>query len=75
MSNKLEIAKIKHLQPAKLEQLIEEKIGIGVQVKADGGKLFILCHHHGSCYELMKRMIWDFDYTIHKRGKKYLFEI
>lgn len=63
------------LAPNEIETLVLDTLGIKATVKRANGKTLIMVEHYNSCFEVMKKLRFDFDYSVHKKGKKYIFEI
>jgi hypothetical protein len=70
--NKNEVLK---LAPAEIEGLIIESLGLKVEVLKKNNKTFIALRSYQSCFRLMERLHWDFDFSVHKKDRKYIIEI
>ena len=66
---------LKGLATNKIESLILEDIGIKCLVKRTDNKLLIMCQTYKSCFNIMEKIRYDFDYSVHKKGNYYLLEI
>ena len=66
---------LKGLATNKIELLILENIGIKCLVKRIDNKLLIMCQTYRSCFNIMEKIRYDFDYSVHKKGNYYLLEI
>jgi len=66
---------LKGLATNKIESLILENIGIKCLVKRKDNKLLIMCQTYRSCFNIMEKIRYDFDYSVHKKGNYYLLEI
>lgn len=66
---------LKGLATNKIESLILENIGIKCLVKRTDDKLLIMCQTYRSCFNIMEKIRYDFDYSVHKKGNYYLLEI
>jgi len=66
---------LKGLSTNKIESLILENIGIKCLVKRTDNKLLIMCQTYRSCFNIMEKIRYDFDYSVHKKGNYYLLEI
>jgi len=66
---------LKGLATNKIESLILENIGIKCLVKRTDNKLLIMCQTYRSCFNIMEKIRYDFDYSVHKKGNYYLLEI
>ena len=66
---------LKGLATNKIESLILENIGIKCLVKRKDNKLLIMCQTYKSCFNIMEKIRYDFDYSVHKKGNYYLLEI
>jgi hypothetical protein len=75
MQQLVKIEKVKELAPKKIEVLILEHTGIKVLAKKENGKLYLICSAHRSCYNIMEKLRYDFDFSVHKKGNYYLLEI
>lgn len=78
MLTKIEGATSKELlkvRPEELQKHILETLGVKTAVKREWNFMLIMCQHHSSCFMIMERLRFDFDYSVHKRGKQYLIEI
>lgn len=63
------------LAPREIEVLIIDSLGLKVQVLKNENKTFIMLQSYQSCFRLMERLHWDFDFSVHKKNKKYLIEL
>jgi hypothetical protein len=63
------------LAPKEIEVLIINSLGLKVEVIKNDNKTFILLQSYQSCFRLMERLHWDFDFSVHKKDKKYIIEI
>ena len=63
------------LAPKEIEVLIIDNLGLKVEVIKKENKTFILLQSYQSCFRLMERLHWDFDFSVHKKDKKYIIEI
>jgi len=66
---------ILQLAPKKIEVLIVDSLGLKVEVIKKDNKTFILLQSYQSCFRLMERLHWDFDFSVHKKDRKYIIEI
>ena len=66
---------ILQLAPKEIEVLIIDNLGLKVEVIKKENKTFILSQSYQSCFRLMERLHWDFDFSVHKKDKKYIIEI
>jgi len=66
---------ILQLAPKEIEVLIIDSLGLKVEVIKNDDKTFILLQSYQSCFRLMERLHWDFDFSVHKKDKKYIIEI
>jgi len=66
---------LKGLATDKIELLILENIGIKCVVKKTDNKLLIICQTYRSCFNIMEKIRYEFDYSVHKKGNYYLLEI
>lgn len=65
----------KGLATSEIESIILENIGIKCLVKRTDNKLLIMCQTYRSCFNIMEKIRYDFDYSVHKKGNYYLLEI
>ena len=63
------------LSYSEIEEQIVTILGLRVSVKKEENKLFIALQSYQSCFKLMERLHWDFDFSVHKRNKNYIIEI
>ena len=66
---------ILQLAPKEIEALIVDNLGLKVEVFKKDDKTFILLQSYQSCFRLMERLHWDFDFSVHKKNRKYIIEI
>ena len=66
---------ILQLAPQEIEGLIIDSLGLKVEVIKKENTTFILLQSYQSCFRLMERLHWDFDFSVHKKDKKYIIEI
>tara|TARA_R110000782_G_C14485302_1_gene376567 strand:- start:191 stop:415 length:225 start_codon:yes stop_codon:yes gene_type:complete len=66
---------IKGLATNKIEMLILDNIGVKCLIKRSDNKLLIMCQSYRSCFNIMEKIRYDFDYSVHKKGNYYLLEI
>lgn len=63
------------LSDESLVKEISEKFGVKAVVSRNDDRLFIGLSHYESCFFLMKKLRWDFDYSVHKKGEIYIIDI
>jgi hypothetical protein len=63
------------LTDAELSKEIIENFGIKALITRDKERLYIGVSHHESCFSLMRKLRWDFDYSVHKKGNIYIIDI
>jgi hypothetical protein len=63
------------LAPLEIQEQIGFILGLKVSVIKENNKLFISLLSYQSCFRLMERLHWDFDFSVHKRNKHYVVEI
>jgi hypothetical protein len=63
------------LAPLEIEEQIITILGLKVCVKKENDRLFIALQSYQSCFRLMERLHWDFDFSVHKKDKKYIIEL
>lgn len=56
----------------KLSKEILDNFGIKTIVSRNEDQLFIAMNHYGSCFTLMTKLRWEFDYSVHKKGEVYI---
>lgn len=66
---------LKGLSTNKIESIILENIGVKCIVKRTDNKLLIMCQSYRGCFNIMEKIRYDFDYSVHKKGNYYLLEI
>lgn len=66
---------ILQLAPKEIEVLIIDSLGLKVEVIKKENSTFILLQSYQSCFRLMERLHWDFDFSVHKKDRKYIIEI
>ena len=50
-------------------------LGLKVSVIKENNRLLIALQSYQSCFRLMERLHWDFDFSVHKKNKHYIVEI
>lgn len=63
------------LAPLEIEQQIGVILGLKVSVIKENNRLFIYLLSYQSCFRLMERLHFDFDFSVHKKNKNYIVEI
>lgn len=63
------------LNTTEMEEIVLSVLGIKTIVKKDNGNLYIQLQSYQSCFRLMERLHFDFDFSVHKRNKIYIIEI
>lgn len=63
------------LAPLEIEEQIINILGLKVSVIKENNRLFIALQSYQSCFRLMERLHWDFDFSVHKKNKNYIVEI
>lgn len=63
------------LAPLEIEERIINILGLKVSVIKENGRLLIALQSYHSCFRLMERLHWDFDFSVHKKNKNYIVEI
>lgn len=63
------------LAPLEIEEQVIVILGLKVSVKKENNRLFIALQSYQSCFKLMERLHWDFDFSVHKKNKHYIVEI
>lgn len=58
-----------------LEKGIEESFGIKTIISKNDDKLYVAITHYQSCFTLMTKLRWDFDYSVHKKVNLYIIDI
>lgn len=66
---------ILQLAPQEIEELIINILGLKVSVIKENNRLLIALQSYQSCFKLMERLHWDFDFSVHKKNKNYIVEI
>jgi len=63
------------LNNKQLEIEILNTFGIKSIIKRNQNRMYIAVSHHGSCFTLMEKLRWDFNYSVHKKGEIYIIDI
>ena len=63
------------LAPLEIQEQIGVILGLKVSVIKENNRLFISLLSYQSCFRLMERLHWDFDFSVHKKNKNYIVEI
>jgi len=63
------------LNKNEIEFLIIENLGLKVEVIKKENKILILLQNNKSCFRLMEKLHYDFNFIVHKQGKKYIIEL
>lgn len=63
------------LNEIEMEEVVLSVLGIKTVVKKENDNLYIQLQSHQSCFKLMERLHFDFDFSVHKRNKIYIIEI
>lgn len=63
------------LAPLEIEEQIIKILGLKVSVIKENNRLLIALQSYQSCFRLMERLHWDFDFSVHKKNKNYIVEI
>ena len=63
------------LAPVEIEEQIITILGLKVSVVKENNRLLIALQSYQSCFRLMERLHWDFDFSVHKKNKNYIVEI
>ena len=66
---------ILQLAPQEIEMLIIDSLGLKVEVIKKYNSTFILLQSYQSCFRLMERLHWGFDFSVHKKNNKYIIEL
>ena len=66
---------ILQLAPQEIEGLIIDSLELKVEVVKKENSTFILLQSYQSCFRLMERLRWDFDFSVHKKNNKYIIEL
>ncbi len=72
ITNKSDILELASLE---IEMLILDELALKVEVIKKENKTFILLQSYQSAFRLIERLHWDFDFSVHKKNKKYIIEI
>ena len=64
-----------NLAPLEIEEQIINILGLKVSVIKEKDRVLIALQSYQSCFKLMERLHWDFDFSVHKRNKNYIIEI
>jgi adenylate cyclase class IV len=63
------------LNTIEIEEMVLTILGIKTVVKKENEKLYIQLQSYQSCFKLMERLHFDFDFSVHKRNRIYIIEI
>lgn len=63
------------LAPLEIEEQIIKILGLKVSVIKENNRLLIALQSYQSCFRLIERLHWDFDFSVHKKNKNYIVEI
>jgi hypothetical protein len=63
------------LNNEQLQLEILENFGIKSIITRNENRLYIGVSHYESCFTLMRKLRWDFDYCVHKKGEIYIIDI
>lgn len=63
------------LDPLEIENQVLHILGLKVSVIKENNRLLIALQSYQSCFRLMERLHWDFDFSVHKKNKHYIVEI
>lgn len=71
----VEKTEILKLSAIEIEEIVLISLGLKVEVVKNENKTFVLLKSYQSCFRLMERLHWDFEFSVHKKDKKYIIEI
>jgi len=63
------------LNTTEIEEIVLSVLGIKTVVKKENERLYIQLQSYQSCFKLMERLHFDFDFSVHKRNRLYIIEI
>lgn len=63
------------LDSLEIENQVLHILGLKVSVIKENNRLLIALQSYQSCFKLMERLHWDFDFSVHKKNKHYIVEI
>jgi len=63
------------LTALEIEEQIINILGLKVSVIKENNRLLIALQSYQSCFRLMERLHWDFEFSVHKKNKHYIVEI
>lgn len=63
------------LNNEQLQLEISENFGIKAIISRNENRIYIGISHYESCFTLMRKLRWDFDYCVHKKGEIYIIDI
>ena len=63
------------LNNEQLQLEILENFGIKAIISRNENRMYIGVSHYESCFTLMRKLRWDFDYCVHKKGEIYIIDI
>lgn len=58
-----------------LELEILENFGIKTIISRNKNRMYIAVSHYESCFTLIRKLRWNFDYCVHKKGEIYIIDI
>lgn len=70
--NKNDLLKLDSLE---IENQVLCVLGLKVSVIKENDRLLIALQSYHSCFRLMERLHWDFDFSVHKKNKHYIIEV
>jgi hypothetical protein len=75
MSNVIEYKNTLTLSNKQLESVICDNFGIKTIIDRNDSFLFIMLEHHDSCFTLMRKLRWTFEYEVYKKLDNYIIKI
>lgn len=63
------------LSNKQLESVICDNFGIKTIIYKNDNFLLIMLEHHDSCFTLMRKLRWNFEYGVYKKLDNYIIKI
>lgn len=75
MSNLIEYKNTLTLSNKQLESLICNNFGIKTTIDRNDNFFLIMLEHYDSCFTLMRKLRWTFEYEVYKKLDNYIIKI
>jgi len=63
------------LSNKQLESVICDNFGIKTTIDRNENFVLIMLEHHDSCFTLMRKLRWTFEYEVYKKLDNYIIKI